>query len=518
MFSAFDPAYECGYAAGAAFVLAACVMHLKGHPRTAIALLALGATVLRCVAAALDPFLNDWDEAYHAVVAKNLMEHPLTPMLYRETALPISSHWPEQHIWLHKPPFFLWQIALSLKLFGLHPWAVRLPSVFWTSLLVPVIWRMGTLLRNERTGFIAAALCACSYLLQELTAGMINTDHNDSVFIATVACSWLAWLEHVRNASLRWAVATGLVSACAVLTKWYVGGVVFLPWTIWLVLQRFSRTALRTYLMGAVALLLPVCAWLLHIITWFPAEARFEQVFKTLHFSVAMDGHSGSPWFHFEVIDTLLPPLTWWTVLPACLWLLWRCRGMAHRLLIGAPLLAVHLFFALAATKMICYTLVLLPIYMLAIGSAMDDLIALIKHQLVRQGAFIIAFVALCAYGMNMPKVEATHSLIGNGLADPRWRQQNLMAMHDFPKLARFLSSNEKPIVFNMCRNHHLRYMFAYGTEVWAKPPDAPAVDRLRQKGYSVFVIQDGADPTSFPSTTILVPDSVFSISKDVRM
>ncbi|HRT53356.1 MAG TPA: hypothetical protein P5291_04705, partial [Flavobacteriales bacterium] len=91
MFSAFDPAYECGYAAGAAFVLAACVMHLKGHPRTAIALLALGATVLRCVAAALDPFLNDWDEAYHAVVAKNLMEHPLTPMLYRETALPISS-------------------------------------------------------------------------------------------------------------------------------------------------------------------------------------------------------------------------------------------------------------------------------------------------------------------------------------------------------------------------------------------------------------------------------------------
>ncbi|HNK86611.1 MAG TPA: hypothetical protein PKL41_15495, partial [Flavobacteriales bacterium] len=352
----------------------------------------------------------------------------------------------------------------------------------------------------------------------ELTAGMINTDHNDSVFIAAVACSWWAWLEHVRNGSLRWAVATGLFSACAVLTKWYVGGVVFLPWTIWLILQRFSRTALRTYLMGAVALLLPVCAWLLHIITWFPAEARFEQVFKTLHFSVAMDGHSGSPWFHFEVIDTLLPPLTWWTVLPACLWLLWRCRGMAHRLLIGAPLLAVHLFFALAATKMICYTLVLLPIYMLAIGSAMDDLIALIKHQLVRQGAFIIAFVALCAYGMNMPKVEATHSLIGNGLADPRWRQQNLMAMHDFPKLARFLSSNEKPIVFNMCRNHHLRYMFAYGTEVWAKPPDAPAVDRLRQKGYSVFVIQDGADPTSFPSTAILVPDSVFSISKDVRM
>lgn len=144
-------------------------------------LLFLVALGLRLWAATLDPFLNDWDEVYHAVVAQNLVAHPFTPMLFTEAALPTTTSWAEQHIWLHKPPFFLWQMACAIKLIGAHPWAVRLPSALWTALMVPAVWRIGSLLRNERTGLVAAGLVTCSYLLQELVAGSINTDHNDAV-------------------------------------------------------------------------------------------------------------------------------------------------------------------------------------------------------------------------------------------------------------------------------------------------------------------------------------------------
>jgi len=38
-------------------------------------------------AALLDPFLNLWDERFHALVAKNMINNPLKPMLYADPIL-----------------------------------------------------------------------------------------------------------------------------------------------------------------------------------------------------------------------------------------------------------------------------------------------------------------------------------------------------------------------------------------------------------------------------------------------
>ncbi len=92
--------------------------------------------VLLCLygfAISLDPFLHAWDERYHALVAKSLAADLRRPLLYTEALLPYSiSDWTANHVWLHKPPLFLWQIAASLKIFGAEPWAVRLPSALLT--------------------------------------------------------------------------------------------------------------------------------------------------------------------------------------------------------------------------------------------------------------------------------------------------------------------------------------------------------------------------------------------------
>ena len=66
--------------------------------------------------ALLDDFLNVWDERYHALVAKNMIDHPFTPMLYADPVLDQEySGWFKGHVWLHKQPLFMWQMALSMK-------------------------------------------------------------------------------------------------------------------------------------------------------------------------------------------------------------------------------------------------------------------------------------------------------------------------------------------------------------------------------------------------------------------
>ena len=112
----------------------------------AILILFFAALILRYWSSSLFPYLQDWDERYHALVAKNLAHHMLMPTLFENPLLPpVGDDWSQMHVWLHKQPLFLWQMALSIKLFGANETAVRLPSILLSSLLVPIIYRIGTL-------------------------------------------------------------------------------------------------------------------------------------------------------------------------------------------------------------------------------------------------------------------------------------------------------------------------------------------------------------------------------------
>ena len=74
---------------------------------------------------ALDPFLHAWDERYHALVAKNLLKHPLVPTLYDLPLLDQDLLWVGSHIWLHKQPLALWLISGSISIFGNTDFAIR---------------------------------------------------------------------------------------------------------------------------------------------------------------------------------------------------------------------------------------------------------------------------------------------------------------------------------------------------------------------------------------------------------
>ena len=75
----------------------------------AILLILLCGLILR-VYTSTDLYLHDWDERYHALVAKNLIGHPLIPTLYDDPILPYDfRNWVGNHIWLHNNLFLYGQ-------------------------------------------------------------------------------------------------------------------------------------------------------------------------------------------------------------------------------------------------------------------------------------------------------------------------------------------------------------------------------------------------------------------------
>ena len=497
----------------AALVASAVWQAWKGKMKTSVLLLTAAAFILRYAAATLDPFLNQWDECFHALVAKRMVDDPFTPRLYAPGVLPTTEAWTQAGLWLHKPPFFLWQISASLAVFGLEPWAVRIPSALWLTALVPVVHRMGCLLADSRVGWIAALLTTCSYYLMELTAGAVTTDHNDAVFIATVACSWWALLEHWNDGRLRWALLAGLFAGCAILTKVFVGAVVFLPWSLAILLWR-ERSAWRALVSGA-GVAIGICAlWFGTLAVRFPEALAAQFAFDTGHLGEVVEGHAGGADFHFNAINTLMAPFTWWLVVPAYAWLVYRTERNVHRLFLGVLFVAIHLVFAWAHTKMPSFTMVLFPLYLIALGSALVTVTETLIVEHYRKGLLFGIVVALGVSFLNIEVIQHRHTLASPPKPHQQWRQQQIEAMPVLEMLADRINGVPKAVVYHVPALHHIQFMFATGVEATDQLPQAADVARLRAGGYTVFAIQDGEPLERFPPGVEVVKDAALQFPR----
>ena len=272
----------------------------------ALILLMLSALLLRLVMISLDPFLHEWDEHFHALVAKNMMTHPFIPMLF---AHPIVQHdvtdWSYSHIWLHKQPLFLWQMAVSMKLFGVNEIAVRLPSAImstisvWLTYAIAEIW-----VKDKKIAFTAALLSCFSFYSLELVSGSLSLEHNDIAFIFYITLSiWCLLKYFERGNQLKWAIGVGVAVGCAVLNKWLTGYLVFGGWGIYVLatggknirLQHISHLLLA--LVVSVIVFLP---WQLYITNAFPLESAQGYKSNVEHILTAL-GHPGSWSYHFQL-------------------------------------------------------------------------------------------------------------------------------------------------------------------------------------------------------------------------
>jgi len=170
---------------GFLFLISAIIFfQTRVYPWIALILLMIAGIFLMLYSIGIFDFLMLWDEQYHALVAKNMISNPFRPMFYTDPVLPYNyKNWTANHIWLHKQPLFLWQIAFSIWVFGAKEWAVRFPDLIMAVLLIPVIYRMGKIIVDKRTGFWAAVFFIVSHFLFRLISGSTSTDHNDVTFL-----------------------------------------------------------------------------------------------------------------------------------------------------------------------------------------------------------------------------------------------------------------------------------------------------------------------------------------------
>jgi 4-amino-4-deoxy-L-arabinose transferase-like glycosyltransferase len=267
--------------------------------------------LLRVTMVFIDPFLHDWDEKFHALVAKNLIEFPFKPMLRMSPILPFKvEDWCCNHVWLHKQPLFLWQMAMSMHVFGINEVALRIPAIIMGTFSIYLVYDIADKwTNNKEVALFSAFIYAASYYQLELTSGRLTLDQNDVTFGFYVTLSIWSWIRYVHSSRpYSWAVVIGLCAGAAVLNKWLTGLLIYAGWMVWIlqdIKKGISVRSLAPLILSTFICLLVFLPWQLYIRYAFPIESAIEYQYNTRHIFEALEGHEGTIFYHFSKINDL---------------------------------------------------------------------------------------------------------------------------------------------------------------------------------------------------------------------
>lgn len=456
----------------------------------AIAIIFLSGLIIRLLAAQADPFLHDWDERFHALVARNMMERPFVPMLKTTTLLSYDdlNAWCCNHIWLHKQPLFLWQMALSMKIFGVSELSMRLPSVLMGSIMILLLYRITILLTdNKTTALIAAALLSFSHFHLVLITGIKGMDHNDVAFGFYVLAAFWAYAEYTRSGKWTWAVLIGIFSGCAILNKWLTGLMVFLAWGFYLLpdLRHKKRKEIVQFIVSLIICGIIFLPWQFYIFHRFPVQAAHEAAHNTRHLFEAVEGHAGGIWFYLHEFPLYFGDFLWWGIFPGML-LVFFIKNADKRLSLSILLtvLFVFSFFSfLAKTKVDAYFFVIAPLCMIFIAVFLNALYTVFHKKYV----LAVLCAAAVSLSLNIPEMRRYYS------ADNEERNRKIYNTEIYKNVEKYIPGHVK-IVIGVNSFENVELMF-YNNDItanhwWITPQDA---DRLAAMKIPVAVFKNHA-------------------------
>lgn len=276
--------------------------------------------------------------------------------------------------YFEKPPFFYWLQSLSIRLFGLNEWSLRLWSATFAALGCLAVYVSGRSLFGQRAGLISVVVLATG-LLYFAMSRIITLDMAVSVLLS---CSLLAFLLGTREPMgprRRVAMWTFFVfAALATLTKGLIGivipAVVIGSWMALVNEWRILRTMSLSF--GLALFLLIALPWHVLVSQANPEFANFYFIHE--HFQRYLTKHRGP--FHraWAFVPVLLLGLFPWSAFLAQalrynLPLSWRQRHQhkeALFLILWAGL--VFVFFSASSSKLIPYILPMFPPLAILIG------------------------------------------------------------------------------------------------------------------------------------------------------
>lgn len=487
----------------AIIILSIITFHLN-RKHLSLCLLFVGSIGLGMFVAHLDPFLQLWDEQFHALVAKNVLDTPLHPMLYNHPMLDFNfKDWSSNSTWLHKQPLFLWQIALSVKLFGVNAFAVRIPSIILHAIATLIIFRIGKITSNERIGFYGALFFAVSFYQLELISGNYSTGHNDTSFLFYITASFWAWFEYQNSQKKYWLVLIGLFSGCAILVKWLVGLLIYASWVISIVVKH-KKDAFKIKLYfplfySFLVTCITFIPWQIYILIKFPKEANYEFQYNTSHFFQVIEGHHGDIWFHFDAIADLYGA---GDAVPYALFIglilfIWKIKNWTYRSVVISSIFITYGFYTIAATKMISFCVIVSPFVFLGLSGGIDTALQFTSKKIKfkwLQFIFINTTIMMTAYlVLNIDKIEQRHTFQGKNKS---WRKVNLQQMDLINHLKEELDKG-KYVIFNVGTRIHgnIPVMFYTDYIAYEKIPTKHQIKQIQSQHYKVVVVNKGDLP-----------------------
>jgi 4-amino-4-deoxy-L-arabinose transferase len=498
--------------AGGICFLISIVFHVRNKEVWAVAFLLAAALSVNLFASLLDPFLNLWDERFHALVAKNLLYHPLKPTLYDDPVVSMAyDRWDRYHIWLHKQPLFLWQIAVSFKLFGVSEFTLRLPSAILGAFLVLIGYRSGSLLVSRNTGFITGTLLISSVYFLELIAGRQEVDHNDVSFVVYISLSIWALIEYHYSGRRRWILLIGLFSGMAILCKWLAGLLVYAGWFI-LVLQE-RKLRFREFVPLLQALLVTVIValpWQVLTFVWYPEEARQAFDLNSRHIFQPVDGHRGDFWYHFNMTGLIYGKIPSYLIIPSVIILYFRMNTKKLYLPILLMIAGVYLFFSLATTKMPSFVLIVSLLVFISLASLIVGGLELLRK--IRMPTFLfstlvfIVLLAIFIMRFDIEKIQFKHTLRNPENIETRWLTHN-------QQVFKTLQLPANAVMFNVKGRHYIEAMFYTGLPAYNFIPSEEQYLDMKRKERIIAVFQpEGSDLPGYlnnDASVIVLPDQL---------
>ncbi len=448
----------------------------KRNTTLSLLLILLTGLVLRLYVSS-DHYLHTWDERYHALVAKNLLKHPLKPTLYDQPLLPYDvENWVANHVWLDKGPIPLWTMALSLNMFGLNEWALRIPSLLISLMAVFLTFRLGKLLFDERTGLLAAFLHSIHGLLIEVAGGRVSSDHVETMFCFFTELSLLiAFTAVIKNKGILYSIAIGLFTGLAVLCKWTPALMVF-PVCIaaeWISQRMTSKEIILNLFISLVACAIVVAPWLIYIKQNFPAEAAYVFQKFTGAYVEPLEKHTGPWYYYFQNTGMVFGELVWIAII-AAVYFLFKGKADWRTSVLLLWWFLPFAVFSFAETKRHTYLLITAPaLFLITVNSCIQ------LAEIVKQRKWVRVLLFLALFGLPVRYCIERTKPFAKLDRNPQWAQ-DLKAMR----------GNYPPNTVFVNHPHPVEGMFYTDYIFYGHIPGEDELTRLRKSGYEVKVVE----------------------------
>ena len=439
----------------------------------------------------LNPYLHEWDEQYHALVAKNMIQYPLHPVLIDPPLLEYNYKvWLDNHIWLEKPPMPLWLMALGIKLFGNFPISVRIFSIIFSTLAVYLTFSIGKKLFNEKIGIIACFLHAIHGLILELCGGRISSDHVEILFIFFFELTVLLSIITYQNKNWKlYAILTGLSMGICFLCKWFPAyfSIILIIYIIFFFdKNKTFKTKALILLLIVTFQFLVVLPWLIHIYSYYPEETKWIISKYLFAYTDTLEEHQAPFYFYFHHILILFGELSFIPILLS-FYFVFKNKKINHKLLfLFIWWFLPMLIFSFAATKRSTYMMMFAPALFIYIAYYYQYFMIVRNHKKIKWLAkMMIIFFPLLALRYSFERLKPFEK-----------NEEILIEERKIINLDKIIEMKPQTVIFNY--PSPIKAMFYHDILAYKKLPTMQGLIHLYKEKWNIYIYTNNDLPEAY--------------------